>query len=133
MGQRCGYRQVPVVLLSAPAVRKHRGWEGSTKGRLYFGEGDREVPSLVGTATLSHACRDSSLECCPSNPDLISFILRTIKPSSLPVVPYHTAEARTEPLKLTITLSECLFGVIQAQGKVREGRRRALFFFFYEI
>jgi len=63
---------------------------------------------------------------------LISSILRTINPTRLPLVPYHTAEAGTEPLKLTITQSECLFGVIEALGKVREGRRKALVAFLQD-
>lgn len=63
---------------------------------------------------------------------LISSVPRTINPSRLPVVPYRVAEARTEPLKLTITQSECLFGVIEALGKVREGRRKALVAFWQD-
>lgn len=39
------------------------------------------------------------------------------QPTILPGVLYHAAQASSEPLKLTITQSECLFGVIQAGGK----------------
>lgn len=124
-----------MVPLSAPAVPspgKHEGWEGSAKkSRLNFGEGDRGACAggCSHPGGNGHVCRDSSRERCPSNPDLICFILRTINPSSLPVVPYHGAKARTEPLKLTITQSECLFGVIQAWGKVREGEEEGSCFF----
>lgn len=72
----------------------------------------------VGTG---RAGRDSGHERCPSNPALISFIPGTINPSSLPLQP--------EPLKLTITQSECLFGIIQARGKVRDGGEEGSRFF----
>lgn len=72
----------------------------------------------VGTG---RAGRDSGHERCPSNPALISFIPGTISPSSLPLQP--------EPLKLTITQSECLFGIIQARGKVRDGGEEGSRFF----
>lgn len=60
MGWRCGYRRVLVVLLSAPATHKHQGWEGGTKGRLDLGDGDREVPTPVGTATLAVTAASSA-------------------------------------------------------------------------
>lgn len=59
----------PVVLLLAPAIRspgKHKGWEGSAKGRLNCGEGDREVrvpvaaPTPVGTAMLAVTAASSA-------------------------------------------------------------------------
>lgn len=114
---------------------EQEGWEGSDKGGLNSGVGDRACAGgcCQRRAGNSHACRDSGRERCPSNPDLICFIPRTINPSSLPMVPYQAAEARTGPLKLTITQSECLFGVIQARGKVREGRRKARVSFLQDI
>lgn len=45
------------------------------------------------------------------------------------MVPYHAAKARTEPLKLNITQSECLFGVIQAPGESEGGEEEGSRFF----
>lgn len=163
MGQRCGYGKVgmakPLMALqgwddawwledrgtsscgAAVGPCHPLAWKTQGLGRecqrqaKFWGGRQRGTCASGGSHPCGngHACRDSSLECCPSNPDLISFILRTINPSSLPMVPYHAAEARTESLKLTITQSECLFGVIQSRGKVREGRRKALVSFLQDI
>lgn len=81
-----------MVLLSPPAIWKTEGvGRECAKGRVNLGRATG-VRVSGGCSHPGHACRDSSRECCPSNPDLISFILRTINPSSLPVVLYHTAE-----------------------------------------
>lgn len=151
MGQRCGYRRVrqslpwppgmgrclaaggrdggpaPAMLLSAPAIRsagKHKGWEGSAKGGLNFGAGVRDVhvPVAVGTAVLAVTAAASA-----------ALQTRTLSPLSrglsTPPVSPRCPIMQPKPLKLTITQSECLFGVIQAPGESEGGEEEGSCFF----
>lgn len=86
---------------------KHKGWEGNAKGRIGFG---KVMERCMRTAMLP-------VTVLPFKPSPYLIYPEDYQPSSLPGVPYHVAQASTEPLKLTITQSECLFGVIQAGGK----------------
>lgn len=114
-----------------PISCKMQGLEGEQPRRAKFWRQSWREARGCSSTSGNDAVTAATSASLPAS--LISSVPRTINPSSLPVEPYHVAEARTEPLKLTITQSECLFGVIEALGKVREGWRKALVAFWQDM